>query len=309
MQQSEVNDLSKKHPTFNDTYEIFKSLGEGNTSKVYLARLLADPRQHVAIKIMKDEFLQRDDSSIKSVENEITIIKHMKHPGIVRMLGYGDSGTVKKPSGRVITNLVYIVMEFVQGGLLFDLCQLTGAMGEDVGRFMALQLLDSIEYLHQLRVVHRDLKLENILVDENLNLKLADFGFASYKNIDCLKSFRGTLTYMAPEIKEGKEYKGTQVDLFSFGVILFIIVHGIFPFKEARVEEYFYNLILEGQHELYFKKVNGEHLSPEFKSLMLALFSYEPNERPRLDQIRSHPWLKDFPIDMEATRQKLLLDI
>ena len=113
MQQSEVSDLPKKHPTFNDTYEIFKSLGEGNTSKVYLARLLADPRQHVAIKIMKDEFLQRDDSSIKSVENEITIIKHMKHPGIVRMLGYGDAGTVKKPSGRVINNLVYIVMEFV----------------------------------------------------------------------------------------------------------------------------------------------------------------------------------------------------
>jgi serine/threonine protein kinase len=116
------------------------------------------------------------------------------------------------------------MMEFVQGGLLFDLCQLMSAMGEEAGRFFAKQMLDSIEYMHSNRTVHRDLKLENILVDDHLNLKVADFGFASYKSIDCLKSYRGTLTYMAPEIKEGKVYKGTQVDLFSFGVILFIIV-------------------------------------------------------------------------------------
>jgi serine/threonine protein kinase len=105
-------------------------------------------------------------------------------------------------------------------------------------------MLEGIEYMHSRRVVHRDLKLENILVDDQLNIKIADFGFASYKNIDCLKSYRGTMTYMAPEIKEGKQYKGTQVDLFSFGVILFILVHGIFPFKEARTEEYFYNLLI-----------------------------------------------------------------
>lgn len=119
-------------------------------------------------------------------------------------------------------------------------------MGEDAGRFFALQMLDALEFLHERRVVHRDLKLENILVDDQLNMKIVDFGFASYKNINCLKSYRGTMTYMAPEIKEGKEYNGTQVDLFSFGVILFILVHGIFPFKEARSDEYFYNLILQG---------------------------------------------------------------
>lgn len=100
-------------------------------------------------------------------------------------------------------------MEYIQGGLLFDLCQLMSAMGENAGRFFALQMLDSIEYMHIRKVVHRDLKLENILFDQQLNLKIADFGFASYKSIDCLKSYRGTMTYMAPEIKEGKTYKGT----------------------------------------------------------------------------------------------------
>jgi len=226
----------------------------------------------------------------------------MDHSGIVKMLDFGDAGQVLKPSGRLITDLVYIMMEFVQGGLLFDLCQLMSTMGEDSGRFFANQMLDSIEYMHSNRTVHRDLKLENILVDDHLNLKVADFGFASKKSIDCLKSYRGTLTYMAPEIKEGKLYKGTQVDLFSFGVILFIIVQGIFPFKEARAEEYFYNLLLTGQTDLYFSKVGGQDLSPEFKDLVISLFSYDPEKRPTIEQIRSHPWLNKPGFVMENAR-------
>jgi len=100
------------------------------------------------------------------------------------MMDFGDAGQVVKPSGRVINNLVFIVMEYVSGGLLFDLCQTMGAMGEDAGRFFMTQMVQSLDYMHNLRCVHRDLKLENILVDEQLNLKIADFGFACYKSID-----------------------------------------------------------------------------------------------------------------------------
>lgn len=152
-------------------------------------------------------------------------------------------------------------------------------------------MIEAIDYMHGLRCVHRDLKLENILVDDNLDLKIADFGFACYKSIDNLKSYRGTMTYMAPEIKEGKVYNGTQVDLFSVGVILFIIVQGIFPFKEARKEEYFYNLLMTGQISTYFEKVNGQNLSADFKDLILRLFSFDGNKRYTIEEIKSHPWM------------------
>lgn len=89
--------------------------------------------------------------------------------------------------------------------------------------------------MQEKKVVHRDIKLENILVGDGLALKIADFGFAAFKkDIKDLKSYRGTKTYMAPEIKEGKSYDGRKTDIFSFGVILFVIVHGIFPFSEAK---------------------------------------------------------------------------
>ena len=164
-------------------------------------------------------------------------------------------------------------------------------------------MLDSLEYMHNKRVVHRDLKLENILIDDQLNLKVADFGFACYKSIDTLKSYRGTMTYMAPEIKEGKQYKGTEVDVFSIGVILFIIVQGIFPFKEARKEEYFYNLLLSGKIDTYFQKVNGNNLSAEFKDLILKFFAYDGANRPTIEQIRNHPWMTNASYNGEATRQ------
>lgn len=171
------------------------------------------------------------------------------------------------------------------------------------------QLVNSLDYMHNLRCVHRDLKLENILVDDQLNLKIADFGFACYKSIDQLKSYRGTMTYMAPEIKEGKTYDGTQVDLFSVGVIIFIIVQGIFPFKEARKEEYFYNLLLTGQIETYFEKVNGTGLSADFKDLILKLFSYKGADRYTVEQLKAHPWLNKPGFDQEYVRSQLMAEL
>jgi len=100
------------------------------------------------------------------------------------------------------------MLEYIDGGILFDTVQSCGKMGEEAGLYFMNQLVDVLTYLNSKKVAHRDLKLENILIDSDLTLKVADFGFATYKNIGKLKSYRGTKTYMAPEIKEGKTYDG-----------------------------------------------------------------------------------------------------
>ena len=102
-----------------------------------------------------------------------------------------------------------------------------------------------VEYLHDKGIVHRDLKPENTIVDSELNLKLTDFGFATSKNIDKLNSYRGSKRYMAPEIKEKKKSDGRKTDIFSLGVILFVLVKGIFPFREGNCSDCFYKLIIE----------------------------------------------------------------
>lgn len=149
------------------------------------------------------------------------------------------------------------------------------------------------------------MKLENILVDKNMNLKVADFGFATYKKINKLNSYRGTMTYMAPEIKEGKTYDGKQVDIFSTAVILFIIVQGIFPFKEAKKDEYFYNLLINEKYEQYWSKVGGDSLSEDFKDLIIKMFSYDGTKRPTIEEIQEHPWMKkDF--DIKKSRSNII---
>lgn len=125
----------KTHPIFKNKYHVVESLGEGHTSKVYLAQGIEDKSQVVALKLLKDEFLQEDANNVKSVEQEIEILKGLKHKNIIGIKGYGTDGHIVKPSGREIKNLVYLELENVSGGLLFDVCQTLGGMGEDGGRF------------------------------------------------------------------------------------------------------------------------------------------------------------------------------
>merc|ERR1712176_1201164 len=125
-----------------------------------------------------------------------------------------------------------------------------------------------------------DIKLENILVDYDLNLKLTDFGFSTYKNVDKLDTYHGTKTYMAPEIKKGLVYNGKSTDIFSIGVVLFIMVRGVFPFLEAVKSDHYYSLILKGKYEEYWKAVKAENLSDDLKDLLLWIFALEGKERP-----------------------------
>jgi len=136
------------------------------------------------------------------------VLRELDHKNIIRLNGYGSDGKIVKPSGEVIGDLVYLVVEYVNGMLLFDKCQQMGGFGEDVACGLMQQLIDVLIYLNNKSIVHRDLKLENILVTNELHLKVADFGYATKQDVNCLRSYTGSTMYMAPEIEEGKQYDG-----------------------------------------------------------------------------------------------------
>lgn len=157
----------------------------------------------------------------------------LDHKNIVKIIEYGSDGKVVKASGRIKDNLVYVVLEYFNGKTLFEMCNGFGKMKEEVGRLFLTQMIDVLSYMNEKGAVHRNLKLENIYVDNQLNIKLFDFGYATFTDVKRLSCVRGTLPYMAPEIIERKTYDGTKADIFSTGVILFIMMQGIFPFNSA----------------------------------------------------------------------------
>ena len=184
---------------------------------------------------------------------EISIHKGLNHQNINMLIDYGTEGVIVKPSGRIINNLVFIIMEYVPGGTFYDMCEKFQGMGETKARFFMHQLVDAIGYLHSNEIAHRDLKLENILVNENLDLKIADFGFATDKRVQKLYSNLGSPTYQAPEIGEGRPYDGRQADVFALGVTLFIMIQGRFPFSEARKDEFYYGMIAKNKIDKYWR--------------------------------------------------------
>ena len=146
---------------------------------MFLCRHLRNDQKLVALKLIKQDYLAKKVESMDSVMQEISIHKNLDHHNINHLIDYGTEGEIVKPSGRVISNLVFIMMEYVAGGTFYDMCEKFAGMGETRSRFFMHQLVDAIGYLHNNEVVHRDLKLENILVNDNMDLKIADFGFAT----------------------------------------------------------------------------------------------------------------------------------
>lgn len=234
MQRTSSNSLSsdeEKNPQvmrLNGVYDLVKLIGEGSTCKVWLARSVDNPDMKYAIKIMSSGHMKQERSR-KAVTQEVDILFSLDHERMVQMYEYGENGTIEY-KGKTFSNRTYIVMEYVDGPLLFDLAKQMGSLGEELGRYFAKQLFEQLDYLNRQSIAHRDIKLENIIADKNMNLKLVDFGFATDKDIGVLDEFRGTQSYMAPEIRNGDIYDGREVDVFSMGVVLFTLVVGYFPF-------------------------------------------------------------------------------
>jgi len=187
---------------------------------------------------------------------------------------------------------VYLILEYLpHAKLLVDILVAYGPMPERTCMLFMDQLLDATEYMHSRNVIHRDLKLNNILIDQCLNLKVIDFGLAANYNIERLISCKGSDFTIAPEIVEGKIYDGRKADIFSLGVIFYTLLQGTFPFIKPSKNDLHYNLIINGQYEQFWKFRGCDGISDEFKDLFNRMISYDPAHRPFAHELRHHPFM------------------
>ncbi|MBA0678802.1 hypothetical protein Goari_020124 [Gossypium aridum] len=256
-------------------YEIGRLLGCGAFAKVYHGRNLRTGLS-VAVKVINKKKLP-SLTMMSNVKREISIMSRLNHPYIVKL--YEVLATKTK---------IYVVMEFVKGGELFAKVA-KGRFTEDLSRKYFQQLISAVGYCHSRGIFHRDLKPENLLLDDNGNLKVSDFGLSAVTDQiradGMLHTLCGTPAYVAPEILSKKGYDGAKVDVWSCGVILFVMNAGYLPFNDP-------NLMA-----MYRKIYNGEFRCPKWMSsdmrrFISRLLDRNPVTRISLDEILKDPWFK-----------------
>ncbi|CAA3001120.1 CBL-interacting kinase 2-like [Olea europaea subsp. europaea] len=208
-------------------YELGRLLGQGTFAKVYYARSI-NTGQGVAIKVIDKEKVMRV-GLIAQIKREISVMRLVRHPNIVHL--YEVMATKTK---------IYFVIEYAKGGELFNKVA-KGKLKEDVARKYFMQLINAVDFCHSRDVYHRDLKPENLLLDENENLKISDFGLSalaeSKRQDGLLHTTCGTPAYVAPEVINRKGYEGAKADIWSCGVILFVLLAGYLPFHDSNLME------------------------------------------------------------------------
>ena len=290
-----ISDLEIKTDKLNN-YAITKDLGAGLNSKVKQGTDILTGKE-VAIKIMKGG--SRSDANFKAMKTEYDVLLHLNHPNIIKLQELNDSGTYTKKDGKVKSGTVYAALELATNGEIFEYLANTGRFSEPVARFYFKQMIDALNHVHLQGFCHRDLKPENLLLDDEFNQKLADFGFAvlaaGRDGSGKLKTALGTEGYMAPEVfNRQANYHGVPNDIFSAGVIFFIFMTGVPPFKKAIPKDPFFGQLCINRHGKFW----GAHeqrlkikFSDEFKTLINSMLSYDPTHRPSITEIYASDWL------------------
>ncbi len=286
MYNSEENN---QNSILDEKYLILNKLGSGYSCTVYLGRKLnSKSPQNYAIKIMRKDL----DSDYD--ETEIKALSALNDSNIVKIIEFGE-GIFKDPEEGDETRK-YLVLELATNGEVFDyIFYPKKGFEEKFSRRLFLQLVKGLQACHDNGVVHRDLKPDNLMMDSEWSLKLADFGFSKIvkKNSKC-KTYLGTESYMSPEVIARKQYDGVRSDIFSLGVILFILVNGVPPMGKATRSDPYYSYIYNNNTTGYLNKIKPyvTKCSDEFKDLFIKLISVDPEQRPLTEEILDHPWLK-----------------
>lgn len=185
---------------------------------------------------------------------------------------------------------VYLILEYVSGGELYNSLEREGKFEENKARIIFSQIAEGVRYFHIKKVAHRDLKLENILIGDYEKPKISDFGLSNYmKDGEFLQTCCGSSNYAAPEVISNCRYSGNEADVWSLGVILFVIVSGFLPFDEPSLP-LLYSKIKNGKYRTPY------NLSSDLSSLISSCLKVNPIERISVHDILKHPWLNKFPL-------------
>ncbi|OVA15284.1 Protein kinase domain [Macleaya cordata] len=256
-------------------YEMGRLLGQGTFAKVHYGKHLRSG-ESVAIKVINKDQVKKE-GLMEQIKREISVMRLVRHPNVVELK------EVMATKGKI-----YFVMEYVRGGELFAKVA-KGKLKEDLARKYFQQLISAVDFCHSRGVSHRDLKPENLLLDENENLKISDFGLSALPEqlrIDGLLHTQcGTPAYVAPEVLRKKGYDGSKADIWSCGVILFVLLAGFLPFQDENIMT------------MYRKVFRAEYVSPpwfshETKRLISKLLVADPEKRISIEAIMKVPWFQ-----------------
>ncbi|XP_072751104.1 calcium/calmodulin-dependent protein kinase type 1 isoform X2 [Anoplolepis gracilipes] len=265
-----------KSPSVEDKYILKDLLGTGAFSEVRLAESKEKPGQMFAVKIIDKKALKGKEDSL---ENEIKVLRRLTHPNIVQLLETFED-----------KHKVYLVMELVTGGELFDRIVEKGSYTEKDASGLIRQVLEAVDYMHEQGVVHRDLKPENLLYyspDEDSKIMISDFGLSKMEDSGIMATACGTPGYVAPEVLAQKPY-GKAVDVWSIGVISYILLCGYPPFYDENDANLFAQ-ILKGEFE--FDSPYWDDISDSAKDFIRKLMCVNVEERYSCRQALAHPWI------------------
>ncbi|MES1904549.1 MAG: MAP microtubule affinity-regulating kinase 1 [Paramarteilia canceri] len=292
LRASYISNRSKsyQYPELYGKYEVIKTIGKGNFAVVKKACHIVTGI-NVAIKIFSKKSL--NSQSQAKILREIEIMKSLYHPNIISLLEVieGEKHT-------------FLVIELANGGELFDYLVKWGRMKEKSARIIFKQLVEAVLYCHTNGIVHRDLKAENILLDDKENIKLVDFGFSNkYNKNNLLDTFCGSPPYAAPELFQAKKYTGPEVDVWSLGVILYSLITGGLPFDGDNIKELRQKVMI-GRFRIPY------YVSTECENLLLQMLCKNTEKRINLQNVLISAWMvKGSKIESEENVSQKNLEI
>jgi len=277
-------------PTTTEFYRVGRLLGKGAFGKVNLGMHKLTGKL-VAIKSINKEYLT-DEASKKKVMQEYSILKHLRHPNVIRL--YESFESVKH---------ILIVTELCTGGDLLNYVRKRRKLKEDMAKFVFKRLIEGLNHCHTRGILHRDIKLDNVLLNSTGELKICDFGVSKIVHKgERMTEQCGTPAYIAPEILRDRGYEGFEVDIWSAGVALYAMLYGTVPFKANNMKE-LHKLIMKGRYTL------KEDASKEAKDLLTKMLEIDPYKRITISEIFAHEWMQgiDETISLFSEQEKELL--